>query len=90
LDGTGFIIGQPLPFGEIVDGQRWVTKPLPYGYDEDRAFPVSIDGGIEQPQRTGPTQIIKKTNFNLKQPQPSVSKIADEKESPAVGQQGAN
>ncbi|HEY7747166.1 MAG TPA: L,D-transpeptidase family protein [Aestuariivirgaceae bacterium] len=90
LDGTGFIIGQPLPFGEIVDGQRWVTKPLPYGYDEDRAFSVSIDGGIEQPQRTGPTQIIKKTNFNLKQPQPSVSKIADEKESPAVGQQGAN
>jgi L,D-transpeptidase YcbB len=89
LDGTGFIIGQPLPVGEGVGSQRWVTKPLPYGYDEDRAISVSIDGAIEDPQQPGPIQIIKKTNFNIKQPEASITKVKEDS-APAFGQQGAN
>ncbi len=29
LDGTGFVVGQPLPVGEKLDGQRFVMKPIP-------------------------------------------------------------
>ena len=29
LDGTGFVVGQPLPVGEKMDGQRFVLKPIP-------------------------------------------------------------
>jgi peptidoglycan hydrolase-like protein with peptidoglycan-binding domain len=29
LDGTGFILGQPLPVGETLDGKRYVLKPIP-------------------------------------------------------------
>ena len=29
LDGTGFVVGQPLPVGEKLDGQRFVLKPIP-------------------------------------------------------------
>jgi peptidoglycan hydrolase-like protein with peptidoglycan-binding domain len=29
LDGTGFVVGQPLPVGEKIDGQRYVLKPIP-------------------------------------------------------------
>jgi peptidoglycan hydrolase-like protein with peptidoglycan-binding domain len=29
LDGTGFVVGQPLPVGEKLDGQRYVLKPIP-------------------------------------------------------------
>lgn len=29
LDGTGFVVGQPLPVGEKMDGQRYVLKPIP-------------------------------------------------------------
>lgn len=30
LDGTGFVVGQPMPKGEVSpDGQRYVLKPLP-------------------------------------------------------------
>ena len=29
LDGTGFVVGQPLPDGEKIDGQRYVLKPIP-------------------------------------------------------------
>lgn len=30
LDGTGFVVGQPLPVGEKLGGQRFVLKPIPY------------------------------------------------------------
>ncbi len=30
MDGTGFVVGQPLPVGENQDGQRFVLKPIPY------------------------------------------------------------
>lgn len=30
LDGTGFVVGQPLPVGEKIGGQRYVLKPIPY------------------------------------------------------------
>ena len=30
MDGTGFVVGQPLPVGESQDGQRFVLKPIPY------------------------------------------------------------
>lgn len=30
MDGTGFVVGQPLPVGEKMDGQRFVLKPIPY------------------------------------------------------------
>ncbi len=29
LDGTGFVVGQPLPVGETSGGQRYVLKPVP-------------------------------------------------------------
>jgi L,D-transpeptidase YcbB len=29
LDGTGFVVGQPLPVGEKLNGQRFVLKPIP-------------------------------------------------------------
>lgn len=29
LDGSGFVLGQPLPVGEKLDGQRYVLKPIP-------------------------------------------------------------
>lgn len=29
LDGTGFVVGQPLPEGETMDGKRFVLKPVP-------------------------------------------------------------
>jgi hypothetical protein len=29
LDGTGFVVGQPLPVGETQGGQRFVLKPIP-------------------------------------------------------------
>ncbi|MFO1130947.1 MAG: L,D-transpeptidase family protein [Hyphomicrobiales bacterium] len=30
MDGSGFVVGQPLPVGEKQDGQRFVLKPIPY------------------------------------------------------------
>jgi murein L,D-transpeptidase YcbB/YkuD len=91
LDGTGFVIGQPLPVGQGVGSQRWVTKPLPYGYDEDGAVSASIDEAVEEVKRPGPIQIIKKTNFNIKQPEATVSKVVGEEDgTPTFGQQGAN
>ena len=41
LDGTGFIVGQPLPVGETQGGQRFVLKPIPRSpdaVDADEAF----------------------------------------------------
>lgn len=41
LDGTGFVMGQPLPVGETQDGQRFVLKPIPRSpdaVDADEAF----------------------------------------------------
>ncbi len=29
LDATNFVVGQPLPVGETLDGQRFVLKPIP-------------------------------------------------------------
>jgi L,D-transpeptidase YcbB len=38
LDGTGFIVGQPMPVGESSpDGQRYVLKPLPRQVSVDAA-----------------------------------------------------
>ncbi len=40
LDGTGFVIGQPLPVGETMGGKRYVLKPIPRSpsaVDEDEA-----------------------------------------------------
>ena len=34
MDGTGFVVGQPLPVGEKMDGQRFVLKPIPYLQDD--------------------------------------------------------
>ena len=41
LDGTGFVVGQPLPVGESQGGQRFVLKPIPRSLeavDSDEAF----------------------------------------------------
>ena len=41
LDGTGFVLGQPLPVGETQGGQRYVLKPVPrsaQAVDADEAF----------------------------------------------------
>ena len=34
LDGSGFVVGQPLPVGEKMNGQRFVLKPIPYLQDD--------------------------------------------------------
>ena len=39
LDGTGFVVGQPLPEGELSDdGQRYILKPLPVKATSTRRF----------------------------------------------------
>ncbi len=41
LDGSGFVMGQPLPVGETSGGQRFVLKPIPRdpsAVDADEAF----------------------------------------------------
>lgn len=42
LDGTGFVVGQPLPVGEKMNGQRFVLKPIPYLQDDID----TDDGGV--------------------------------------------
>jgi len=42
MDGTGFVVGQPLPVGEKMDGQRFVLKPIPYLQDDID----TNDGGV--------------------------------------------
>jgi murein L,D-transpeptidase YcbB/YkuD len=91
LDSSGFVVGQPLPVGQGIGSQRWVAKPLPYGYEDNRAISAPVEEAMEEPNREGPIQIIRKTNFNLKQPQASVSNVAEKKNSaPAVDSQDAN
>jgi murein L,D-transpeptidase YcbB/YkuD len=89
LDGTGFVVGQPLPVGQGVGAQRWVTKPLPYSYEDNGAIAASLEQPASQPlaerKQSGPIQIIKKTNFN-RPPQAAAS----DKSVPTFGQQGAN
>ncbi len=44
LDGSGFVVGQPLPVGETMDGKRFVLKPLPrlqQDIDVDTASPFA-------------------------------------------------
>jgi peptidoglycan hydrolase-like protein with peptidoglycan-binding domain len=41
LDGSGFVLGQPLPVGESQSGKRYVLKPIPRSLDavdSDEAF----------------------------------------------------
>ena len=49
LDGTGFVVGQPLPVGEKIEGQRYVLKPIPrlqQDIDTDDGFGfASLFGG---------------------------------------------
>jgi murein L,D-transpeptidase YcbB/YkuD len=86
LDGSGFVIGQPLPIGQGVGSERWITKPLPYGYDENNAaLPVAADDEIDdrRPNGSGPIRIIKKTNFNTRQPAESMTKVVGDGDTPA-------
>ncbi len=93
LDGTGFVVGQPLPIGQGNGSERWVTKPLPYGYDDQNnaALPVEIDGEIEQQhaKSSGPIKLIRKTNFNTRPAAPT-TKVVGENDTPALGKQDAN
>ena len=93
LDGTGFVVGQPLPVGQGNGSERWVTKPLPYGYDDQNsaALPVEIDGDIEQQhaKSSGPIKIIRKTNFNTRPAAPA-TKVVGDNAVPAIGKQDAN
>lgn len=44
LDGTGFVVGQPLPEGEVSDeGQRFILKPLPVKATSTRALQEDDD-----------------------------------------------
>jgi hypothetical protein len=49
LDSSGFVVGQPLPVGEKIDGQRFVLKPIPrlqQDIDTDDGFGfASLFGG---------------------------------------------
>lgn len=49
LDSSGFVVGQPLPVGEKMDGQRFVLKPIPrlqQDIDTDDGFGfASLFGG---------------------------------------------
>jgi hypothetical protein len=45
LDGTGFVVGQPMPVGEYSDdGQRWVLKPIPRAPAASPVDSLSDDG----------------------------------------------
>lgn len=44
LDGTGFVVGQPLPEGEVSDeGQRFILKPVPVKATSTRALQEDDD-----------------------------------------------
>jgi hypothetical protein len=44
LDGTGFVVGQPLPEGEVSDeGQRFILKPVPVKATTTRALQEDDD-----------------------------------------------
>ena len=49
LDSTGFVVGQPMPVGEVADdGQRFVLKPIPRkasSVDADEAEGFGLFGG---------------------------------------------
>ena len=75
LDGSGFVLGQPLPVGQGSDGQRWTLQPAPFGYDEaSTAAPPPIE-----PEETPSAIPVKKTNkrSNFNQPSASVTTMID-------------
>ena len=86
LDGSGFVLGQPLPVGEGSDGQRWTLKPPPYGYDEaSTAAPPPPPEPEELPNSIPVKKINKRSNFN--QPSASVTTMIDDVPgTPAFGQ----
>jgi hypothetical protein len=91
LDGTGFVVGQPLPVGQGNGSERWITKPLPYGYDENNvALPAEVEPGIGQQHArdSGPIKIIRKTNFNTRPP--ATTKVVGDNDVPVLGKQDAN
>jgi hypothetical protein len=75
-----------LPIGQGIGSERWITKPLPYGYDENNAaLPVAADDEIDdrRSRGSGPIRIIKKTNFNTRQPAESMTKVVGDGDTPA-------
>jgi len=62
----GFRVGQPCR-GQGNGSERWISKPLPYGYDDQNnaARLQNTDGVFEQQHArdSGPIKIIRKTEF---------------------------
>jgi murein L,D-transpeptidase YcbB/YkuD len=58
LDGTGFIVGQPMPAGELSeDGQKFVLKPVPRklaSVDADEATGFGLFGSRKSSKTTKP------------------------------------
>jgi len=72
LDGTGFVVGQPLPVGESSGGKRYVLKPVPRSLaavDADEAtgfaslFGFSRNPDKEQVSRSDSGVLKKLTNW---------------------------
>jgi hypothetical protein len=78
LDGSGFVVGQPLPVGETIDGKRFVLKPLPrlqQDIDVDTASPFASLFRRNKNEVAQPGQIKKNDSLiNLKQTSSSADK----------------
>jgi len=89
LDGSGFVIGQPLPVGQGAGSARWTLKPAPFGYDEASTAAVPTAVEEQAPDPVPVKKIEKRSNFN--QPSASITTMIDEEPgvTPAFGQQGS-
>lgn len=78
LDGSGFVVGQPLPVGETMDGKRFVLKPLPrlqQDIDVDTASPFASLFRRNKNDVAQPGMIKKNDSLiNLKQSSSSAEK----------------
>jgi murein L,D-transpeptidase YcbB/YkuD len=89
LDGSGFIVGQPLPVSEGSGSQRWTLQPVPYGLEDNPdVFQDSNTALVVQPekQKIAPQS----TNFKPKKRTNAGSALAHDGAGPSIGQQESN
>ncbi len=88
LDGSGFVLGQPLPVGETQGGQRYVLKPIPRSpeaVDADEAFGFASLFRSRNPdkQSTGIPKMTKVSDSLIKLDNKDKSKAASKKAKPS-------
>jgi hypothetical protein len=89
LDGSGFVVGQPLPVGEGSGSQRWTSEPIPYGLEDNPdVFQASNAALVVQPEKQ--KVIPQTTNFKPKRRTNSGSTLAHDGAGPSSGQQESN